>query len=186
MTLTAAPIASEFHQRHAAAKRRIQAAGKAHEATKRAEATARLNRRAREAKVERMKLWVPKRAAAPSPAAVAAVQGALDTKRLAWPRSAIRRIQRATCDAFNCTSADLLSGRKAAPIVLVRHTAMWLCRKLTTGSYPQIAKAFKRADHTSVIHAIKATDQRMAEDPKLRDKVLALEATLAREVGVEC
>lgn len=46
-----------------------------------------------------------------------------------------------------------------------RHVAMYLIRKLTSLSYPDIGKEFGK-DHTSVIHAIKKVEK-MLEDPSL-------------------
>jgi chromosomal replication initiation ATPase DnaA len=42
-----------------------------------------------------------------------------------------------------------------------RHEAMWLMRKRTSLSYPQMARLFNR-DHTTCIYGVRAHERRMA------------------------
>lgn len=59
-----------------------------------------------------------------------------------------------------------------------RQRAMWLVRTLTYKSLPTIGHLFGDRDHTTVIHAIKAVDKRMAEDPLERAQMKQLLASL--------
>jgi chromosomal replication initiator protein len=62
-----------------------------------------------------------------------------------------------------------------------RQVAMYLCRRYTDASLARIGDALGR-DHTSVLHAIRAVEQRIAERPQLRYE---LEAIARRISGPE-
>lgn len=60
------------------------------------------------------------------------------------------------------TVNEMVSHRRARPLVIARHEAMWRCFKETPCSLPQIGRLFDR-DHTTVLHAIRKHEQRMHE-----------------------
>lgn len=64
-------------------------------------------------------------------------------------------IQKAVCEEFGISMATLLSNSKRKSCTLPRHIAMGMSRYITKKSYPEIAKAFKRKDHTTIIHAVR-------------------------------
>lgn len=90
----------------------------------------------------------------------------------------IQTIIAETAAAFGVPALDLISERRIATIVVPRHVAMTLARDLTLASYPRIARAFRRADHSTVIHAEQVTRRRLASDPVLAARVTALRARL--------
>lgn len=51
---------------------------------------------------------------------------------------------------------------------------MYLCRELTNLSLPQIADAFNRRDHTTVINAVKKVEKQMAEKQNIFNEVSEL------------
>jgi len=59
-----------------------------------------------------------------------------------------------------------------------RQVAMYLSRKITKQSLPNIGKAFGNRDHTTVIHAIRRVEQRMEEYPLDKADVAALRKVL--------
>jgi chromosomal replication initiator protein len=65
----------------------------------------------------------------------------------------IELIKRATLKVFPIAKADLEGPSKARSFVYPRQIAMYLCRTLTRKSYPQIARAFGRRDHTTVLYS---------------------------------
>jgi len=79
---------------------------------------------------------------------------------------------------FNVSEADLRGLSRRADIVRARHVAMYLARSETGASFPRIARALARVNHTSVIHGIKATEIRMERDPALVLRVEKLRAQL--------
>lgn len=63
-------------------------------------------------------------------------------------------IQFAVCDYFRLTHDELVGYRRQSRYTLPRHVAMYLCKKLGSRSYSEIARAFSGRDHTTVLHAI--------------------------------
>lgn len=58
--------------------------------------------------------------------------------------------------------ADIVSHRRIERVVIVRQFAMWRVRNETTFSYAVIGKAFGGRDHTTVLHASRKTEERIA------------------------
>lgn len=87
----------------------------------------------------------------------------------------IDQVKRATCQAFGVTKTDLESARRTRTIVYPRQMAMFVCRKLTTRSLPQIGKYFGDRDHTTVLYAIRKIEERLSDDATLRSDVAKLE-----------
>jgi len=56
------------------------------------------------------------------------------------------------------TAADLIGARRIKRIVRARHRAMWRCRHELGMGLQEIANAFNRKDHTTVLHAIRKID----------------------------
>ena len=71
---------------------------------------------------------------------------------------------------YGVTVGEMLSPTRSQPIALARQVAMRLLRELTDLSYPQIAARFDR-DHSTVMHAVRATDGMLLED--LREEASA-------------
>lgn len=90
----------------------------------------------------------------------------------------IQTIIAETAAAFGVPALDLISERRTAAIVVPRHVAMTLVRDLTLASYPRIARAFRRADHSTVMYAEQVTRRRLERDPALAARVTALRARL--------
>jgi chromosomal replication initiator protein len=52
--------------------------------------------------------------------------------------------------------------------------AMYLCKDMTSYSYPEIGKAFGGKDHTTVIHAVKKIVALSTQDLILQNKLKSL------------
>ncbi len=59
-----------------------------------------------------------------------------------------------------------------------RQLAMYLTRELTDLSLPEIARAFNRRDHTTVMHAIRRVEERTTRDPLLARDLEELSSSL--------
>lgn len=62
---------------------------------------------------------------------------------------------------YGLTRAEILARRRHRSIVYARQHAMWRCKKETSASLPEIARAFGGFDHTTVIHAVRSYEKRM-------------------------
>jgi chromosomal replication initiator protein len=81
------------------------------------------------------------------------------------------RILEATTKLFDMSREELLSASRTRPLVIARQIAMYVCRELTDLSFPQIAKAFGKSDHTTVIHAVQKIEKLMGEKRQIYDQV---------------
>ena len=68
---------------------------------------------------------------------------------------AVKDIQTAVAEFFKVRVEDMLAHRRTVDIVIPRHVAMYLTKKLTHRSLPEIGRLFGRRDHTTVLYAIR-------------------------------
>ena len=85
-----------------------------------------------------------------------------------------KAIQTAVADYFGIEAADLVSQKRTKELVQPRQIAMYLCRELTQMSYSNIAQAFNRENHTTVIHACKQIEKIMDESDDEREAIIML------------
>jgi chromosomal replication initiator protein len=79
-----------------------------------------------------------------------------------------------TSAMFGFSVEELLSRSRSRPLVTARQIAMYVCRELTDLSFPQIAKAFHKGDHTTVMHAVQKIENQMKERRPIYDQVQEL------------
>jgi len=103
-----------------------------------------------------------------------------DSRYTAGQRLTVDRIQRAVCDEFRVTLTDMVSKRRARAIARPRQVAMYLSKKLTKRSLPDIGRRFGGRDHTTVMHAVKRIDSLRAEDAGFNAQIEAVESALKR------
>lgn len=77
-------------------------------------------------------------------------------------------------EATGISRLDIESARRAAPVVYARMIALWLMRKCTPLSLPQIGKSCGGRDHTTVLHACRCVDSKMEVDEAYRLDVLRM------------
>ena len=92
----------------------------------------------------------------------------------------IEEIQMVVCEHYGVTPTDMNSKRRTAHIAPVRQCAMYLCRKLTSFSFPVIGEHFGKRHHSTVMHAYEAVARRLKNDPALASTLETLEAKLTR------
>ncbi|MEQ9620025.1 MAG: chromosomal replication initiator protein DnaA [Deltaproteobacteria bacterium] len=90
----------------------------------------------------------------------------------------IESIQREVAGFYGLRIQDLKSGRKQKNIALPRQIAMYLARRYTGASYPEIGEKFGGKDHSTVIHAVKKIENHLGKDSSLENNV----KTLSRKI----
>ena len=65
----------------------------------------------------------------------------------------------------------MLSQRRSRPLARPRQIAMYLSKKLTTRSLPEIGRRFSNRDHTTVIHAVKTITRLSENDENIRKNI---------------
>ncbi len=66
----------------------------------------------------------------------------------------IQEIQRVVANSFKMRVEELISKSNARQFSRPRQIAMYLCKKLTKHSYPEIGRSFGGKHHTTVIHSV--------------------------------
>ncbi len=95
-------------------------------------------------------------------------RGGVDLKPVAPAATAsFDRIVQAVADRFGLRPADLASKRRHAEIVQARGLALLLGRRLTGHSLDALGGMVGGRDHTTVLHALRTTEARVAADPEL-------------------
>ncbi|MCE1227758.1 MAG: chromosomal replication initiator protein DnaA, partial [Geobacteraceae bacterium] len=92
----------------------------------------------------------------------------------------VELIQKTVADHFGLKIADLKSEKRLKAFVQARQIAIWLCRDMTTASYPDIGARFGGKDHSTVIHAAKKIEKLLADDPNLLKTIDELKETILR------
>ncbi len=93
-------------------------------------------------------------------------------------RITIDEIQRAVSAHFEVKQIDLISERRAVAIARPRQIAMYLAKRLTTRSLPEIGRKFGNRDHSTVIHAVKRIEELRGRDVEIDAAVRTLMRTL--------
>ena len=70
----------------------------------------------------------------------------------------IEIIQKFVADYYHLKVGDLKSRNNSKSIAMPRQIAMYLCKKLTKASLPEIGKSFGGKHHSTVIHSIRKVD----------------------------
>lgn len=83
----------------------------------------------------------------------------------------IERIQKVVAQYYGTELSEMTSKKRNKQLVYPRHIAMYLCRKLTDASLPQIGDQFGGRDHTTVMHAVEKMEKEAAEDQELKHTI---------------
>lgn len=108
------------------------------------------------------------------------VDGAVGLRAPTGGRTSIDDIQRKTAEFYKLEVRDFHSPQRARRVARPRQVAMYLARKLTTRSLPEIGRRFGGRDHTTVLHACRRIAELCAEDPAFQQEVDFLHRLLSR------
>ncbi len=101
-----------------------------------------------------------------------------DVLRGAQRRVTIDEIQKLVSAHFDLKPVDLVSARRARAVARPRQIAMYLAKRLTTRSLPEIGRKFGGRDHSTVIHAVRRIEELRDSDRDVDGAV----RTLMREL----
>jgi len=96
-------------------------------------------------------------------------------------KTSIEDIQRKTAEFYKLDVKDFHSPQRARRVARPRQVAMYLSRKLTTRSLPEIGRRFGGRDHTTVLHACRRIEALIVEDTLFRQEVDFLSQMLQRK-----
>jgi len=90
----------------------------------------------------------------------------------------VEMVQKEVAVYYSMNVGDLKTKKRNKNVVLPRQVAMYLARKLTTHSLPEIGAAFGGKDHTTVLHAYKKVEKDIIHNPELKKALEHLNAIL--------
>ena len=76
----------------------------------------------------------------------------------------VDEIQRKVAEHYHLKLSDMMSARRAREVARPRQVAMYLAKKLTARSLPEIGRRFGNRDHTTVMHAVKRIEELRGTD----------------------
>lgn len=97
-----------------------------------------------------------------------------DSLRGAQRRVTIDEIQKLVSKHFDLKPLDLVSARRARAVARPRQIAMYLAKRLTTRSLPEIGRKFGGRDHSTVIHAVRKIEELRDQDRDIDGAVRVL------------
>ncbi|MBQ3297235.1 MAG: chromosomal replication initiator protein DnaA [Bacilli bacterium] len=91
----------------------------------------------------------------------------------------IQRIQRIVSEYFQISTEDIRSKKRSANISFPRQIAMYLCRNMTTESFPKIAIEFGGKDHTTVMYSV----EKIENEIKINKDLANIIEKLKKDIG---
>ncbi|MBM4343882.1 MAG: chromosomal replication initiator protein DnaA [Deltaproteobacteria bacterium] len=89
-------------------------------------------------------------------------------------------IQRVTAQHFGIKVTDLKGAKRHRTVVVPRMIAMYLVRKHTSASLPDIGRLFGGRDHTTVLHGCRKMQGDVTRKPDIQVAVQAIETALGK------
>lgn len=93
-------------------------------------------------------------------------------------RTSIEEIKKKICQRYSLKMSELEGSRRQRAIARPRQISMYLCKKLTSKSLPEIGRSFGGRDHTTIIHAVRTVERLMQEDDSMAEDIEILIKTL--------
>jgi chromosomal replication initiator protein len=86
----------------------------------------------------------------------------------------IEMIQKTISDYYGLRVQELKSKNNSRAIALPRQICMYLCKKITSASLPQIGRAFGGKHHTTVMHSVSKIEQLRKKDQEINKLIQGL------------
>ena len=92
----------------------------------------------------------------------------------------IAQIVHVVCSFYRISMMDICSARKQWDMVKGRQVTMYLARKHTAKSLPQIGRFLGGKDHTSVLHGCRKISEQLPTNDRLKDEIELIEMRLSK------
>ena len=93
----------------------------------------------------------------------------------------VDKIQNTVAGFYNLALNEMLSQRRSRPLARPRQIAMYLSKKMTTRSLPEIGRRFANRDHTTVIHAVKTITRLSEQDDEMKKNINQIKSLLLEQ-----
>jgi chromosomal replication initiator protein len=101
-----------------------------------------------------------------------------DILRTSDRKVTVEEIQRKVSEHYNIRLSDMLGPKRLRSYARPRQIAMYLCKKLTSRSLPEIGRRFGGRDHTTVMHGVRRIDDLRNQDSQMSDDLDMLRRSL--------
>ena len=108
-----------------------------------------------------------------------------DMVREVSARVTLDNIQKRVAEYFQLSLEELRGAKRQRSVLYPRQIAMFLCRRLTEASLPEIGRVFGGRDHSTVLHAIAKIEREMAQDIHKKQTVDHLNELVLSASGAE-
>ena len=98
--------------------------------------------------------------------------------KVAFEQVSLEQICKLVASHYGVTEKKLYGKSRVADIVCARHVAMYLCRELTQNSLIFVGKHFGKRDHSTVIHACRAVEEKISKDSSVKKNINVLKKQL--------
>lgn len=101
-----------------------------------------------------------------------------DILRTSDRKVSIEEIQRKVAEHYNIRLSDMIGPKRVRTVARPRQIAMYLAKRMTSRSLPEIGRRFGGRDHTTIMHGVRkieelrGTDNSIAEDLDLLSRLL--------------
>ena len=92
----------------------------------------------------------------------------------------VQRIQKIVAEYFQISVEDIRSKKRSSNIAFPRQIAMYLCRNLTSESFPKIGIEFGGKDHSTVMHSV----DKIENEIKVNKDLANIIEKLKKDIGI--
>jgi chromosomal replication initiator protein len=90
----------------------------------------------------------------------------------------VEEIQRKVSEHYNIRLSDMIGPKRVRNYARPRQIAMYLAKKMTSRSLPEIGRRFGGRDHTTVMHGVRRIEELMALESQIADDLELLRRAL--------
>ena len=101
-----------------------------------------------------------------------------DVLRASERKITVEEIQRKVSDHYNIRLSDMSGPKRLRSYARPRQVAMYLCKKMTSRSLPEIGRRFGGRDHTTVMHGVRRIEELKTQDGQIAEDLELLRRAL--------
>ncbi len=101
-----------------------------------------------------------------------------DVLRASERKITVEEIQRKVSEHYNIRLSDMIGPKRLRSYARPRQVAMYLCKKMTSRSLPEIGRRFGGRDHTTVMHGVKRIEELKQQDGQIAEDLEMLRRAL--------
>ena len=94
-----------------------------------------------------------------------------DALRGQTPKITVDKIQRVVAEHYGMSREELLGRSRQQSIVRPRQIAIFMAKRLTQRSLPDLGRRFGNRDHTTIIHAVRRIETLSEKDEQIRSEI---------------